>query len=177
MKDLKIGLLVFLFLTLVTGFAYPLTIDRLANEMFSDRARGSIVLRDGKPIGSLLLGQEFKRPEYFWGRPSAVAFQPLPSGGSNLSGSSEALRKQIDDRKKEGRTGDLLFASASGVDPEISPESAFAQIPRIAAARKLGAETLARLVEANVAERTLGFLGERRVNVLRLNLALDRLRE
>jgi K+-transporting ATPase ATPase C chain len=175
MKDLKIGLVLFAVLTLLTGVIYPFAIDLAANFLFVDQARGSLIVKNGKVLGSRLIGQEFKRPDYFWGRPSAVANQPVPSGGSNYSGTSEALRKQIEDRKKEGRTGDLLFASASGVDPEISPESAFAQVERVARARKLAKPDLDRLVEKTVDERTFGILGERRVNVLRLNLALDQL--
>lgn len=175
MKDLKIGLVVFVALTLLTGIVYPFAIDRIAGTFFPSAARGSLVFKDGKAIGSRLIGQEFKRKEYFWGRPSAVANQPLPSGGSNASGTSAALLKQIEERRAEGRSGDLLFSSASGVDPEISPESAFVQVARVAAARGRSVAEIDHLVEDHVQERTFGVLGERRVNVLELNLALDAL--
>jgi K+-transporting ATPase ATPase C chain len=173
MKDLKIALSVFFVLTVLTGVVYPYAIDLATRGLFPDQASGSLIRVGDRIIGSRLIGQEFKRRDYFWGRPSAVANQPLPSGGSNASGTSEVLRKQIEDRRKEGRTGDLLFASASGVDPDVSPESAFSQVERVAAERKISKETLDRLVEYGIEERTWGFLGERRVNVLRLNLALD----
>ncbi len=173
MKDLKIAVLIFFMLTLVTGVVYPYAIDRTTRALFPDQASGSLVRIGDRIVGSSLIGQDFKRRDYFWGRPSAIANQPLPSGGSNYSGTSEALRKQIEERRKEGRTGDLLFASASGVDPDISPASAFVQVDRVASERKLPKEALDRLVESGIEERTWGFLGERRVNVLRLNLALD----
>ena len=175
-----------LVMTLITGIAYPLVATGVAQVLFPHQANGSLIEKDGKPIGSELIGQYFDDPKYFWGRPSATAPQPYngtASNGSNLGPTNPALRdavqQRIDALRKAdpGNTApvpaDLVTASGSGLDPEISPAAAQYQIARVARVRHLSTEQVQSLVAKFTQGRQLGLLGEPRVNVLRLNLALD----
>ena len=165
----------FFWLTFLTGILYPLLITLIAQGILKSKADGSFIVSNGKPIGSSLIGQKFTSDNYFWGRPSAIDYNPLPSGGSNLSPTSALLKKQVEERKQtlRGAPTDLLFASGSGVDPHISIQSAYFQMKRISQARRLDSKELAYLIENHVT-RQYGFFGERYVNVLLLNLSLDK---
>jgi K+-transporting ATPase ATPase C chain len=173
-------------MTLITGIAYPLLITGIAQVAFADEASGSLISRDGKPVASRLIGQSFSAPEYFWSRPSATAPQPyngVASGGSNLGPLNPALADAVKQRIAALRTADpgntqpvpidLVTASASGLDPEISLAGAAYQVGRVARARHMSVEDVQRLVSAHIERPTLGFIGESRVNVVELNLALD----
>jgi len=173
-------------LTLVLGIAYPLAITGVAHLAFPSQAEGSLVREEGKLIGSHLIGQAFSDPKYFWGRPSATAPQPyngIASGGSNLGPLNPALIDQVTANVKALRDADpgnaqpvpveLVSASASGLDPEISPAAAAYQVARVARTRGIPVAEVEALVRAHQQVRLLGFLGEPRINVLELNLALD----
>lgn len=184
---LKPALILFLLMSLLTGLAYPLLITGLAQLIFPDQAKGSLMRdKEGQLIGSSLIGQAFQSPAYFWGRPSAT--QPFPynaaaSGGSNLGPLNPVLIDVVAQRSKllsenSGRENqkipvDLVSASASGLDPHISPAAAAYQISRIAKSRQLPEAEIQRLADKFTEDRTFGVLGETRVNVLLLNLALD----
>ncbi len=183
---LRPALMSLLFFTLVTGVAYPLLVTGIAQAVFSDQANGSLIVKDGKVVGSALIGQPFDDPKYFWGRPSATS--PFPnnagaSSGSNLSPTNPALISAVQGRVDALRAADptnqaavpvdLVTASGSGLDPHISPAAALYQVSRVARARKLSPEAMAELVERHTEGRFLGLLGEPRVNVLTLNLSLD----
>lgn len=163
----------FLFFTLLTGGLYPLVMTGIGQAFFSVQANGSLIIREGKVLGSELIAQKFEGRGRFWPRPSAIDYQPLPSGGSNLGPTSQSLKTKIEDRRKQGLSHDLLYASASGLDPHISVEAALAQVPRIAEALQASTQDIEALVRAQTEDRQLGFLGEQRVNVLLLNLALS----
>lgn len=187
MKTFLTALKVFLVLTVITGLAYPLAVTAFARVFYPGKAGGSFIERGGKAAGSELLGQSFKEPRYFQGRPSAVGYNPLPSGGSNLSPASLALKKQAERNAaaflaaNPAAAGkpvppELIFASASGLDPHITPEAARAQLERVAQARGFDSDQKKELVSliASLTERkNLGIFGESRVNVLKLNLELD----
>ena len=185
MKLISQAIKLFLILTVVTGIIYPLLITVLGQIIFPGQANGSLIKIDGKIVGSALLGQKFTDDKYFWSRPSAVDYNPLPSGGSNLGATSAALRdsvlarKDVLERSNPGSIAvpsDLLFASGSGLDPDISPEAARFQIDRVAQARGLDNDQKKRvieLVEKYVKQPDSGIFGEPRINVLSLNLALD----
>ncbi len=166
-----------LFFTLLTGVLYTGAVGGIAYFAFPNQAGGSLVTSNGKVVGSELIAQNFKDSKHFWPRPSAVDFNPLPSGGSNYAPSSADLLGKINERKKLGMTRDMLFASGSGLDPHISPQAAYDQVDRIAAARGLNEmkKTAVRvLILEHTEGRQYGLLGEERVNVLLLNLALDK---
>jgi K+-transporting ATPase ATPase C chain len=172
--------------TVVTGLVYPALVTVISQVVFPKRASGSLVLRDGQPVGSALIGQPFDDPKYFWGRPSATApfqYNAGASAGSNLSPTNPKLVKAVQERVDALRAADpgntapvpvdLVTASGSGLDPHISPAAARYQVRRVAMARKLGEVAVQRLVDVHTEGRQLGLLGEPRVNVLALNLALD----
>jgi potassium-transporting ATPase KdpC subunit len=177
-----------LVMTALVGIAYPLVITGIARLAFPRQAAGSLILKDGKLIGSTLIGQKFSDPKYFWGRPSATTPQPYngtASSGSNLGPLNAALidgvktnAKALHDADPDNARPipvDLVTASASGLDPEISPAGARYQAGRVARARGIEPAQVEALIASHVQGRTLGFIGEPRVNVLELNLALDRL--
>jgi K+-transporting ATPase ATPase C chain len=172
--------------SIITGGLYPLAMTLVAHVAFPDQAEGSLVMRDGKLVGSALIAQQFQGQRYFWPRPSAGTYATVPSGASNLGPTSAQLQTNVNNNLAALRTAhhiaadapvpsDLVFTSASGVDPHISPEAARFQIGRVAAARGLPEDKVAALVEDHIEPLQWGFLGEPRVNVLLLNLALDRM--
>lgn len=176
-------------MTVVTGIIYPLAVTGLARVLFPQKASGSLIYRNGQPVGSALIGQNFSDPRYFHGRPSAAGkagYDAAFSGGSNLGPTNRKLVASVAQRLAAVRAenglpagapvpADLVTASASGLDPDISPEAAYLQVPRVARARNLPEEKVRALVEKNIIGRQFGILGEPRVNVLRLNLELDKL--
>jgi K+-transporting ATPase ATPase C chain len=185
-KILRQSIVSLLLLTLVTGVVYPLVVTGIAQVIFPTAANGSVLVRDGKPVGSALIGQPFSDPRYFWGRPSATS--PFPyngaaSGGSNLGPTNPALADTVKQRIAALRAADpentkpvpvdLVTASGSGLDPQISPAAAEFQVERVARARGMNAEEVRRLVTAATQKRQWRIFGEPRVNVLQLNLALD----
>lgn len=172
--------------TVVTGLLYPALVTAIAQVVFPHRANGSLILKDGKAVGSELIGQPFDDPKYGWGRPSATSPFPYNAGassGSNLGPMNPALTEAVKGRvgalraADPGNTApvpvDLVTASGSGLDPHITPAAALYQVRRVARTRKIDPEIVRRLVEQRTEDRQLGLLGERRVNVLKLNLALD----
>jgi len=186
MTHLRPALILLVVLTVVTGIIYPVVVTVIARVVFPYQANGSLIVKDGKVVGSALIGQPFDDPKYFWGRPSATSPYPYnaaSSSGSNLSPTNPALVKSVQERVDALRAADLgntapvpvdlVTASGSGLDPHISPAAALYQVSRVAKARKLDPAVVRELVERNTEGRQLGFLGEPRVNVLALNLALD----
>jgi K+-transporting ATPase ATPase C chain len=183
--QLKPAFMMFALLTLLTGLAYPLVMTGLAQAAFPYQARGSFIEREGRVVGSELIGQTFQGEQYFWGRPSATApaYNGGASSGSNLGPLNADLQAAFLERVAVLRAAhpeqdgpvpvDLITASGSGLDPHISPAGAAYQVERVARVRGLTGEAVRALVEQNTLGRQLGFLGEPRVNVLRLNLALD----
>lgn len=185
---LRPALLLLVLLTVLTGVIYPLTVTGLAQAMFPRQANGSLLERDGKPIGSSLIGQNFTAPEYFWGRPSATTpqvYDGTASGGSNLGPTNPALTEAAKQRIAALRAADpgnaapvpvdLVTASGSGLDPDISPAAVRYQLARVARTRGLSPAEVQALVVRHTRGRQFGVLGEPRVNVLELNLALDAL--
>lgn len=161
-------------MTILTGFLYPGFITVAAKLFFPYQAEGSLIQnKQGNLIGSELIAQDFKGEQYFHPRPSAIDYNPTYSSGSNLGPTSSDLLAKVNDRKKAGITDDLLFASGSGLDPHISPKAARNQIPQIARARNMSEAQIYDMVQKHTEGRQWGFLGEERVNVLKLNLALD----
>jgi K+-transporting ATPase ATPase C chain len=195
LKEIRPAIVLVLALTIITGLVYPLAMTGIAGAVFPYQAQGSLIERDGKVVGSALIGQQFTSEKYFHGRPSATntpdpkdstktidaPYNAANSGGSNLGPTSKALadrlKGDVEKLKAENPSAavpvDLVTTSASGLDPEISPEAAYFQVPRVAKARGLSEQRVRALVEDHIAGRTLGMLGEPRVNVLELNLALD----
>src|SRR6201995_3995154 len=193
LREIRPAIVLLLALTVITGLAYPLAITAVAGAIFPKQAEGSLLEKDGKVVGSALIGQEFKSDKYFHGRPSATSAPdpadatktvPAPynaanSGGSNLGPTSKALNdrvKQDVDQLKAENPGtavpvDLVTTSGSGLDPDISPDGALFQVPRIAKVRNMPEDRVRELVTANTQGRLAGWLGEPRVNVLALNLA------
>ena len=196
LKEIRPAIVFVVALTIITGLIYPFVMTGLAGVIFPYQAQGSMIERDGKVVGSALIGQEFTGDRYFHGRPSATVAPdpndptktvPAPynaanSGGSNLGPTNKALIERVqgdvDKLKQENPSApvpiDLVTTTASGLDPDISPEGALFQVPRVAKARNMPEDRVRQLVDEHVEGRTLGFLGEPRVNVLALNLALDR---
>ena len=185
-KLLRNAVMLLLLMTVITGVLYPLAATGLAQLVFPRQANGSLLVKDGKPIGSVLIGQSFTDPKYFWGRPSATTPQAnngVNSGGSNLGPTNPALTDVVKQRiatlraADPGNTApvpvDLVTASGSGLDPEISPAAAQYQLARVAKARGLSTSQVQALVNEYTSGRQLGVFGEPRVNVLQLNLALD----
>jgi K+-transporting ATPase ATPase C chain len=182
---LRQAVLVFAALTVVTGVAYPIVITVVSQVVFPHQANGSLIERDGKVVGSELIGQQFDDPKYFWSRPSATspAYNGAASTGSNYGPTNptqlDAVKARVENLRKvhPDQTGsipvDLVTASGSGLDPHISPAAAEYQVERVAKARNLDVEEVRKLVAQHMAGRQLGVLGEPRVNVLELNLALD----
>ncbi len=186
---LRPALILFFVLSLITGVAYPLVVTGVAQTVFPAQAAGSLILRDGKPVGSALIGQNFSEPKNFWGRPSATG--PMPYNGSSSSGSNQgplnpALTDAVKGRVEALRAADpdntaavpvdLVTASGSGLDPHISPAAARYQAARVAKARGLAVEKVQALVDTGSEKPFLGLIGEAQVNVLKLNMALDALR-
>jgi K+-transporting ATPase ATPase C chain len=186
LKDFRAALAGFALLTLITGLLYPLAITGIAQLAFPAQANGSLIVKDGKPLGSDLIGQPFSDSKYFWGRPSATGPQPyngLASSGSNQGPTNPALLeaakarvaalRAVDPDNRASVPVDLVTASGSGLDPHISPAAAEYQVARVARLRGLDPAAVRALVTRHTEVRDLGVLGEPRVNVLRLNLALD----
>ena len=195
LREIRPAILVLLLLTLITGLAYPLAMTGVAGAIFPKQAQGSLIERDGKVVGSALIGQEFKDDKYFHGRPSATTtpdpadssktvgapYNAANSGASNLGPNSKALndriKEDVDKLKAENPSTsvpiDLVTTSASGLDPDISPEGALFQVPRVSKARNMPEDRVRLLVAENTSGRLIGLFGEPRVNVLALNLALD----
>ena len=184
MKLLIQSILLTIVFTVISGILYPLAITGISQVAFQDKANGSLLMRDGKVVGSELLAQQFTGDKYFWPRPSAGSYGTVPSGASNLGPTSQALQSNVTANAAAFRTGnklaadapvpaDMVFTSASGLDPHISPEAARLQVGRVATARSMGADQVKALVEKFVESPQWGIFGEARVNVLRLNLALD----
>ena len=195
LREIRPAIIVLALLALITGLAYPLAMTAIAGAIFPKQAAGSLIERDGKVVGSTLIGQEFQDDKYFHGRPSATTAPdpadstktvPAPynaanSGGSNLGPTSKALndrvKEDVDKLKAENPSAavpiDLVTTSASGLDPDISPEGALFQVPRVARVRNMPEDRVRALVTENTKGRVAGLLGEPRVNVLALNLALD----
>jgi K+-transporting ATPase ATPase C chain len=188
LKQLKPTIIIFTLLTVITGIFYPLLITGLAQVLFPHQANGSLIIQNGKIVGSELIGQQFDRPKYFWGRLSATGNNPYnasASGGSNYGVLNNDLQKQVEGRlaalhaADPGNTQpvpvDLVTASGSGLDPHISIAAALYQAERVARARGTSLTQVTNLINQSTEGRQFGFLGEPRVNVLKLNLALDRL--
>lgn len=195
-REIRPAIVFVVALTLITGLIYPLAMTGLAQVLFPGRANGSLILKDGKVVGSELIGQVFTGDGYFHGRPSATntpdpkdpsktidaPYNAANSGGSNLGPTNKALidrvKADVDKLKAENPTAsppiDLVTTSGGGLDPHITPEAAYFQVPRVAKARNLPEDRVHQLVDEYVEGRTLGLIGEPRVNVLALNLALDR---
>jgi len=189
-KQMIIALKFLLVMTILTGMLYPLVMTGIAQLFFRSNANGSLVMRDGKIIGSSLIGQRFDSTAYFWPRPSATEYNPIPSGASNYGPTSDTLKKQVAARRMAFAANnslpggtlvpkEMLFASGSGLDPHISPEAAMLQMDRVASARKFS-ETQKLKLKQLITDQTEGpqyyLFGEPRVNVFKLNLALENIR-
>jgi K+-transporting ATPase ATPase C chain len=189
-KQTIIALKFLLVMTILTGIIYPLFMTGVAQISFPAKANGSLVMKDGKIVGSELIGQKFDSTIYFWSRPSAIDYNPIPSGASNFGPTSDKLKKQVAERRilfatKNSITDttaipkEMLFASASGLDPHISPEAALLQLERVAKARNLD-KTQKQKVQQLIKNKTEGpqfsLFGEQRINVFELNLALDEIK-
>lgn len=191
LSQIRAALVALAILTLVTGGAYPLLVTGIAQAAFPHQANGSLIMKNGRPVGSSLIGQSFDAPKYFWGRVSATtdsngkpfAYNASASAGSNLGPTNPALLDEVKGRvdalkNADPQNGapipiDLVTSSASGLDPDVSPAAALYQVPRVARARGMDEGRLRALVESRIMDRQLAILGEPRVNVLELNLALD----
>jgi K+-transporting ATPase ATPase C chain len=196
LKEIRPAIILLVALTFITGVIYPFAMTGIARVIFPTQSQGSLVEENGKIVGSALIGQEFKSDRYFRGRPSATVspdpndttktvpapYDAASSGGSNLGPTNKSLiervHKDVDRLQQENPSAevpiDLVTTSGSGLDPHISPAAALFQVPRVAKARNMSEDSVRRLVDEHVEGRTLGILGEPRVNVLALNLALDR---
>lgn len=188
MKNFKIGIKIFLILTILTGVIYPIIVTGIVQIFFKDKANGSIIYLNNKAVGSYLIGQPFENPKFFWSRPSSTLgfpYNALDSGGSNLGSTNPELIKRIEKRIeyiksygiKEPIPSCLVLESASGLDPDITPEAAYAQIPRISKYTKIPEDELKKLVDKSTKKGLFGFLGADRVNVLELNIKLLQLKQ
>ncbi len=185
LKEMRAVIVMVVLFTALTGLAYPLAMTGLAQLLFPDQSNGSLIRSNGKVIGSSLIGQTFTDPAYFWGRPSTAGagYDAASSGGSNLGPTSKALFRRVSATalalsKQAGGAEvpvDLVTASASGLDPDISPAGAYFQAQRIAAARQVPVTMVLQLIRGHIEGRTFGILGEPRVNVILINMALDKL--
>jgi len=188
LAHLRSATLMLLLLTALTGVIYPVAVTGIAQLIFPGQANGSLIMKDGKPVGSALIGQPFDDPKYFWGRPSATGpfpYNAAASSGSNLGPTNPDLLKAVADRADALRKADpgntrpvpvdLVTASGSGLDPHVTPASALYQVSRVAKARGMPEERLRQLVADSTERRLFGLLGEPRINVLELNLVLDSL--
>jgi K+-transporting ATPase ATPase C chain len=190
MKTVIISLKIFLFFTILTGIVYPLLVTGIAQLIFPTKANGSVIIRDNVAIGSQLIGQHFDTAFYFSSRPSAIDYNPLPSGGSNFGLTNVKLKNLVNERKKkfiafnqlDSNTtvpSEMLFASASGLDPHISPRAALLQVNRVIKARKLDKtqkQELINLIHNQTEKPQYGLLGDERINVLLLNIELDKIK-
>lgn len=184
MKYLMPALRFKIFMTVLLGLMYPFIVTGISQTVFPRQASGDFISRGGQVIGSAKIGQSFEKPNYFWPRPSAVGYNPLPSGGSNLGQDSQALKEIVATRIKNLKAAhldqvgeppqNLIFASASGLDPHISPEAAEYQVQRVAQNRNLDINDVRKWVLEATTDRQLGIFGEPTVNVLALNLSLDK---
>ena len=184
-SQLRPAFFMLLILTLITGVIYPLAVTGIAQVIFPSQANGSLIIVDGKAVGSELIGQQFDDPSYFWGRPSAAGYNAAASSGSNYGPLNPALTDMVQSRIDVLNAADpdntlpipvdLVTASGSGLDPHISVAAALYQVHRVASAHGLSETDVQSLVEKNTDGRQFGFLGEPRVNVLKLNLALNAL--
>ena len=178
MRILWTSLKFLIVMSILTGILYPLIITGIGKAMFDSKAKGSLIIENGKVVGSELIAQSFSKPEYFRPRPSINNFETMPSSASNLGPTSKTLEENVTSRRGNSENdNEMLFTSASGLDPHISPDSAIRQLPRILKARQLSEdqlENLNQLVYKFTEDRTFGIFGERRVNVLMLNIALDK---
>jgi potassium-transporting ATPase KdpC subunit len=189
-KQILISIKIFLLFSLITGIIYPLFVTGLANLLFKDKAEGSLIKKNDQVIGSSLIGQAFDSSAYFWPRPSAISYSPLPSGGSNLGLTNEKLRQQFIEREQyflrvnnlpagASVPSEMVFASGSGLDPHISPEAVFLQVDRIAKARNFSIHQkneLQMLITNLTEEPQFHLLGQKRINVFMLNLELDKIK-
>ncbi|MBK8201285.1 MAG: potassium-transporting ATPase subunit KdpC [Bdellovibrionales bacterium] len=182
MKQIIPAIRMLIFMTVLTGVGYPLLVTFVGQVLFNQQANGSMALRGDVRVGSWLVAQNFEGSKYFWPRPSGASFNPLPSSGSNQGQISASLKTTVDERKARLKVAhpemgeppqDLLFASGSGLDPDISPEAARYQLSRVAKARGMNQAQVKKLVDKLAKDRQFGFFGEPRVNVLALNLALN----
>jgi K+-transporting ATPase ATPase C chain len=195
LREIRPAIILLVALTLITGLVYPLAMTGLAQVLFPSQANGSMIMRDGKVVGSVLIGQQFTDDKYFHGRPSATntpdpndatktvdaPYNAANSGGSNLGPTNKALIERVKgdvEKLKVENPGagvpiDLVTTTGGGLDPHISPEAAFFQVPRVAKARNMPEDRVRQLVDQHIEGRTFGLLGEPRVNVLALNMALD----
>jgi len=187
-NHVKSGFFMLVVMTVITGIVYPLLMTAVAQTLFARQANGSLIIKDGKAVGSELIGQPFSSPKYFWSRPSATSPKPYDaasSSGSNLGPTNQALLDAVGDRIKALRDADpgntapvpvdLVTASGSGLDPHISPAAAYYQAERVARVRHLNPDRVRELIANHTEKRQFWILGEPRVNVLKLNLDLDKL--
>lgn len=190
MKTLLIALKAFIFFTILTGILYPLLVTAIAQLIFPDKANGSLIVKENRVVGSELIGQKFDQNGYFSSRPSAIDYQPLPSGGTNLAPTSARLKQRVDSLKQAFQTinhldslciipSEMIFSSASGLDPHISPQAAFLQVARIQNARAFDDQKkgqLLRLINQLILPPQFQLFGEQRINVLQLNMRLDEIK-
>ncbi|KHD87050.1 MAG: hypothetical protein OM95_16450 [Bdellovibrio sp. ArHS] len=176
MKSFIVSIRIFLFMTVLLGGIYPVAVTLLGQALFPWQARGSLLEKNGHIVGSELIAQKFVDRRYFWPRPSAGDYATVASGASNAAPTSESLKVAVLERRLQGAVGEMLFTSGSGLDPHISVAAARAQVQRVVQERKLSQEQtvlVEKLIQAYTENRQWGLLGEVRVNVLKLNLALD----